>query len=218
MRPAFHNVQFAESVNICQRIRQHLSTTPTTPTVGVAGRSPVSLWGFWADVSSLLDKQQAASLCAWSASMMPGPQATTSGLDGCESFAFPSADGSDGQSELKMFLMFDHFWRISMIRFRCFSTGTSYHAPTIHLPFGKSRRQDQRMPWRPPADRWWRYHQLRRCRATQHRPALQHHLRIAVSPGEACQIQQCQISQAQMDAELYTYWINLNLNHTYNIL
>jgi len=60
-------------------------------------------------VSSLLDKQQAASLCAWSASMMPGPQATTSGLDGCESFAFPSADGSDGQSELKMFLMFDHF-------------------------------------------------------------------------------------------------------------
>ena len=121
-----------------------------------------------------------------------------SGLDGCESFAFPSADGSDGQSELKMFLIFDHCWRISMIRFRCFSTGTSYHPPTIHLPFGKSRRQDQRM--------------LGVLLLTDGGDTINYAGAVppsasapspAVSPGEACQIQQCQISQAQMDAELY---------------
>jgi hypothetical protein len=137
-----------------------------------------------------------------------------SGLDGCESFAFPSADGSDGQSELKMFLIFDHCWRISMIRFRCFSTGTSYHPPTIHLPFGKSRRQDQRMPWRPPADRWWRYHQLRRCRAAQ---------RFSTISG--CQPRRSVPNPTMPNLPgtdgcwvVHTESILINLNHTYTLI
>ena len=200
MRPTFHIVQFAKSVNIRQRIRQWIRQhSSTTPTVGVAGRSPETLWGFWVDVSSLLDKQQAASLCGWSASMMPGPS--------CESL-FPS-DGSEGQSETEdvpdswSFLKNQHDSPVSVFFNRCLIP-SSYPPPTCHIanPGAKIKECLGVLLLTDGGDT------INYAGAAAAAKAQLKHHGVSAPGGEACQIQQCQISQAP--AQLYTSLIMLD--------